>query len=319
MSSMILLGYAAMAATIGAAALRRSRWPQLSPGLGVLAWQALSASVLLAALMAGAALMLPEVELTTDIARFLHACALALREQYSTPAGALLGTTGAGMVAVVAGRLSWYTAHELLVTRDSRERRWSTLEVVARRDEELGVLVLDHAVPCAYCLPGRRREIVLTSGALDVLDTEELSAVLAHEQAHLRGRHHLALAAARSVHRAFPAVPLFRWAVRDIAELLEMLADDAASRRSDRMVVAAALVRLAEGLAPEGALGATDVGALTRVHRLTTSAPPLGRLHGTAVVLLSSLLVLLPLLVAAAPAIAQVQAEHCPVGMLTPL
>ncbi|HYN64573.1 MAG TPA: M56 family metallopeptidase, partial [Candidatus Limnocylindrales bacterium] len=256
MRALILLGYALFAATAGARTLRRCNWPHVTPRLGVLAWQALSGSVLLATLLAGAALSLPEVEAGRDLASLLHACALALRAQYATPAGALLSAAGVGLIVTVLGRLAWCLCRELLVARHARQVRLDALRLVAQRDERLGFLVLEHTVPSAYCLPGRRREVVLTSGALQVLDAEELTAVLAHEEAHLRGNHHLVIAAARGLRRAFPFVPLFRWAAQDVAELLEMLADDEASRRSGRLVVATALVRLAEGKVPAGALGA---------------------------------------------------------------
>ncbi len=52
-------------------------------------------------------------------------------------------------------------------------------------------VVLDDPRPAAYCVPGRPGTIVLTSGALAVLDPAQLAAVLAHERAHLAGRHHL--------------------------------------------------------------------------------------------------------------------------------
>ena len=45
-------------------------------------------------------------------------------------------------------------------------------------------------------------------------------AVLAHEQAHLRGRHHLVLAAGRILRRAFPWVPAFRWAYEEVTRLV---------------------------------------------------------------------------------------------------
>lgn len=318
MTALILLGYALFAATAGARTLRRSSWPHVTPRLGVLAWQALSGSLLLATVLAGAALSLPEVEASRDLASLMHACALALRAQYSTASGALLSATGVGLIVAVLGRLAWSLCRELLGARRARQVRLDALGVVAQRDELLGVLVLEHAVPSAYCLPGPRREIVLTSGALQVLDAEELTAVLAHEEAHLRGRHHLVIAAARGLRRAFPFVPLFRWAVQDVAELLEMLADDEASRRSDRLVVATALVRLAEGRVPAGALGARGVGALARVRRLTAGARRLGALRGAAVVICSASLLVLPVLVAASPALAQVQAEHCPGGAPAP-
>lgn len=85
--------------------------------------------------------------------------------------------------------------------------------------------VIDHAVPAAYCLPGRGRRIVLTSAALTALSDDELNAVLAHERAHLSGRHHLVVAFADGLSRAFPNVPLFRRAQEQVGRLVEMLAE----------------------------------------------------------------------------------------------
>lgn len=64
--------------------------------------------------------------------------------------------------------------------------------------------VLAATRPAAYCLPGRPPTIVLTTGALAVLDPEQLTAVLAHERAHLAGRHHLLLAVTRSLAAVAP-------------------------------------------------------------------------------------------------------------------
>ncbi len=57
--------------------------------------------------------------------------------------------------------------------------------------------------------------------------------------------------------------------------LTEMVADDAATRIVDRMTVATALVRLAEGSTPAGALGAGGSTALMRVRRLADPTVPL--------------------------------------------
>lgn len=59
--------------------------------------------------------------------------------------------------------------------------------------------VLDATQPAVYCVPGRSATIVLTTGALAVLGPDQLTAVLAHERAHLAGRHHLLLAVTRSL------------------------------------------------------------------------------------------------------------------------
>ena len=67
------------------------------------------------------------------------------------------------------------------------------------------VRVLDHEVPLAYCLPGRRTSrVVVSAGTLGLLAGDEVDAVLAHERAHLRARHDLVLEAFDVLHRAFP-------------------------------------------------------------------------------------------------------------------
>ena len=57
--------------------------------------------------------------------------------------------------------------------------------------------VLDDAGPDAYALPGRPGAIVVTTGMLRALDPAEREVLLAHERAHLAGRHHLFLPPSR--------------------------------------------------------------------------------------------------------------------------
>ena len=84
--------------------------------------------------------------------------------------------------------------------------------------------VLDATQPAVYCVPGRPATIVLTTGALAVLGPDQLTAVLAHERAHLAGRHHLLLAVTRSLAAVAPVVPLFARGTGAVARLAEMCA-----------------------------------------------------------------------------------------------
>ena len=90
---------------------------------------------------------------------------------------------------------------------------------------------MEHPAAVAYCLPGRVGTIVLTTAALAALDDAELAAVLAHERAHLRGRHHLVLAAASALAQTLPFLPGLCTAQTELARLLEMIADDKAADR----------------------------------------------------------------------------------------
>ncbi len=136
-------------------------------------------------------------------------------------------------------------------------------------------LVLDAREPVAYCLPGRPATIVLTTGALAVLDAQQLCAVLAHERAHIAGRHHLLTALTRGLGAVFSAVPLFTAGPRQVAQLAEMCADDTAARSVGRGPLVAALLAMGTGApVPMRALGATNHATLARVERLTA---PSGR------------------------------------------
>ena len=180
---------------------------------------------------------------------------------------------GFAVAGGVLARLAYCVA---AVARDERRRRRTHAEavrIVGRRDPALGATIVDSDVPAVYCVAGRPHTIVVTSGARDVLPAEQLRAALAHERAHLAGRHHLVLVLARAVARAFPAVVFFDLAARETARLVEVLADDAAARRHGRRTVAEALLRLACGRIPAAALGAGGAGVLPRVQRLLVPAP----------------------------------------------
>ncbi len=153
--------------------------------------------------------------------------------------------------------------------------------------------VLDATQPAAYCLPGRPPTIVVTTGALAVLEPGQLTAVLAHERAHLAGRHHLLLAVTRSLAAVAPFVPLFARGADQVARLAEMRADDAAARRGGvqgRRTLLTALLAMGAGAtapvpaspvapspAPASWLPATGGVIATRVRRLADPPAP-GRL-----------------------------------------
>ena len=132
---------------------------------------------------------------------------------------------------------------------------------------------------------------MLTTGALAVLGPDQLTAVLAHERAHLAGRHHLLLAVTRSLAAVAPAVPLFARGTSAVARLAEMRADDVAARRAGgnqgRRTLLTALLAMATGLAAGPAPAAWLPGAggvvAARVRRLADPPPPARWLcHGLA-------------------------------------
>jgi Zn-dependent protease with chaperone function len=88
----------------------------------------------------------------------------------------------------------------------------------------------------AYALPGRPGRIVVSDLLFDHLDADSRTALIAHEQAHLSGRHYLFAAAARL---AAAANPMLLPVARSVEYTLERWADEhAAAVTGDRGLVA---------------------------------------------------------------------------------
>lgn len=133
--------------------------------------------------------------------------------------------------------------------------------------------VVDDDVPLAFALPGKPGRIVVSRGMLCCLDGDGRQALLAHERAHLRGRHHVF----QSLWRLTAALnPLLRPVAGAGDFVLERWADEeAAERIGDRTVVAHAVGRAAlasAGAVRPAALAVTGGAVPQRVRALL--APP---------------------------------------------
>ena len=199
-----LLAYAVVMAAGGNRWLPRASWPLRAPRIGIVAWQAATLSVAASAVAAGLILAVPCIRLSGDPA-VLRACLALMREQYAGLEGAAVGVAGGVLALGVLGRIGWCTVAAMTAARRCRARHDDALALIARPAPVPGVRIIDDDRPAVYCVPGRRR-IVVTTGALRCLDSSQLDAVLAHERAHLSGRHHLVLTLSAALTSAFPAV-----------------------------------------------------------------------------------------------------------------
>jgi hypothetical protein len=200
-------------------------------------------------------------------------------------------------------RAAGCVACELHRGRRARREHAALVAATGHPGDELGVAIVDHDVPAVYCLPCGRYQIVVSAGALAAaLTPEQLGAVLAHERAHLRRRHHMILALATSLSRAFPRVPLLSQAPPQLAVLAEMAADGAAARYHRRDDLAAALVVLARTGAQRATLAASGPEAIVRLQRLLAPQQPragLATLTVIAGLIPPAVIACLPLIVAA--------------------
>ncbi|MFF2806285.1 M56 family metallopeptidase [Streptomyces sp. NPDC058000] len=256
--------------------LARSRWAQEAPRTAVAGWLALTAAFVLGIAGFAVQLLLP-YESSHALSNGVTGCLPWVAERCQLPAvGVLLDLSSQEYLAVGAGAAALALpaaalGHGLWRARRARGRHSATLRLVGRPDPALRAVVIDHATPAVYCLPGRDARVVVSSGAQGALTPSQLAAVLAHERAHIAGRHHVLVTAAETFGRLFRRLPLARLVRGEVPLLLEMAADDRALRRHARDALATALYAMASGQqAPPAAFAAGGPSAVLRMRRILT-------------------------------------------------
>ena len=261
--------------------LAGARWPDRAPAAAVLLWQAITLAGVLCAL--GVVLAGPE-ELVRAAGSGRRVAAAAL-------------IAALAVAALIVIRLLVSLAGVMWRSRARRARHRLLVDLLVRAEKRAGLdleglRVLDGAQPLAYCVAGRSPRVVLTGGALDVLDDAQVAAVIAHEQAHLRHRHELVRESFTAFYRAVPRPLRSRAPLDAVRLLLEMVADDAAASRLGPEAVRGALAKLSD----EG----EGEDRRRRLDRLAAPRPTSTRLT-VAVVVAAVALLVLPTVVVVVP------------------
>lgn len=267
--------------TAAAPRLAGAAWPLRAPSAALVLWQACG--------LVGGLLAL-EVAATVALAPLGRTYGTALRA-LPAPLPWWAWLAAVAFAGVLLRLLSVLASSTVRTVRD-RHRHRVLVDLLATRNPLLrGTHVLAHDVPVAYCLPGLRPRVVVSSGVLAALDEAELRAVLDHELAHVTARHDLVVLPFVALGATFPRLAAVRAAREQVALLVELLADDRAARRHDGRVLARALCKVGAGQAPAGGLGIGGSGVLVRAERLLSPPPPLP-LPGVLAVLGTAVLVL---------------------------
>lgn len=199
----------------------------VSPATGA---RVLTAAVVLAAASVTSALVLVTMAASSE----LHTVSDALgwcRALYPGDHGAApwAGAVSASLLGAAAYRAVRY-----------RRRVRGELAPFAGID---GIEVIASDDPIAFAVPGRPGGVVIGSALLCTLEPNERSAVLAHENAHLRLRHHRYVHTVELCAAAYPfLIPL----ARHVRFATERWADEAAAEEvGSRRTVARAIARVA--------------------------------------------------------------------------
>lgn len=270
-----LIVYAAAVSWLSPVILTKAEVPY--PRLAVTGWLAAVSTVIAAWVSALTILMVGAVHaLVTSTALTFCVETLGVTDAVQLPTSMATATT-VGLLTLTTA-VAVYTGRRVLVTalriRRSNHDHAEAVTILGRRTQHHGVLSIDADKAAVYCVSaGRKTAIVATTGALKLLDSHGLAAVLAHERAHLRGHHHIVVGTLNALAAALPRLPLMRDAAQYVPTLLEMCADDAAVRAHGRTALVTSLVLLSTGhRLPAGALAAAGTAVLTRVLRLTRPA-----------------------------------------------
>jgi len=243
-----------------------------TPLLGVAAWLTAMASVLVSWVVATTSAIVDVAHHRVHPGAAIAACLTTLRGLAAGNAGTalqigLFAVISVGAAAIAAS--AWRLLRTLVRMRSRTYRHARAVHVVGRRVDGLDAVVIDSAEPAAYCVPGRPHAVVVTSAALAALSERELAAILAHERAHIRGRHPQIVAVVRGLAATFPKLSLMAQGAQHISRLLEMHADDAAAEQHGRASLLGGLLALTGSMpVTSGALGATGVAVLARAERL---------------------------------------------------
>jgi Zn-dependent protease with chaperone function len=276
MITLLLVGFAATLAAGAPRLLVAARWAYRSPRLAILAWHAIAYAAL-AALTTSAVVALMHWTRGHELACTVwQVCLDALRGAHGRIAQ-LLAAAGLVVLATLLARLVIAWQQVIAAGTRARRRHLDLLRLTATTHPDLDAIVLPGPDPAAYLVPGRDPHVVITSGALGRLSPAEVAAVLAHERAHATGRHDRLRAAVQLLHRAFPGIPVFAHATRQVDRLIELCADEVAVRQHGALSLARALVAMAVPAPAPGALHAAGGDAAERLRRLLDPPAPLAR------------------------------------------
>ncbi|MFM9371023.1 M56 family metallopeptidase [Streptomyces sp. Da 82-17] len=300
--ALLMLG--ALTAVVGPRLLARSEWPEREPVVALWVWQCVVAAVLLCCalsmtLSAAAAWQAVRGQLFAHAPQgVVEAYALSAAGPWAAATAVTLALGGAWSAAMLSRE----------VFRARARRRARRAELLVRSPllpgEEPGtdrLVVLEGERPDAWWLPGAAPQLVITTAALRRLKGRQLDAVLAHEQGHAQARHDWLLHSSAALANGFPQVRVFAAFRDEMHRLVELAADDVASRRFGRLTIALALVELNEHRGVFGPCPATTAEVPQRVHRLLAPLPRLTAGRRLSLTATAALVPVIPVLVTFVP------------------
>lgn len=255
--------------------LRHVESSRLEPSAALSCWWSVVGGVVGAVMVAFVLLVLPDRAGASPLGKLADVCISALGHARNPRLEDVLALGTAAVLCVVLVRVLYLGVRASLRRKRHVRGHLDLLGQFGRSDAQ--ILWVPHDTPLAFSIAGRRPVIVATSALDTDLPVESVRAVLAHERAHLVGRHHFQIALADALSAAMPGVPLFAHAPRAVRRLVEFTADAAAARLHGNDAVVVALGVMGHQASPPGGLSMSGDDLDARLRRLRRPLRPVGR------------------------------------------
>jgi Zn-dependent protease with chaperone function len=243
---------------------------RVGPGTALVWWLLTTAGVVAGTIAGVLLLVLPGHGPAAAILAALHDCWAAAGHGGLPALDPITGGVAAVVALAAAARLASAAAGRRRHRNVLHRRHLVALRLSGSADgRPLPTLWLPQDEPVAYSLGGRRGLIVASTGLKDRLSERELRAVLAHERAHVRGRHHLLTACAEVLGRTLGFVPLMRELPGAVKLLVELAADRTAAAQCGSEPLRSALVSIRAVEGPRRSLAMAGGDTAIRLQRLT--------------------------------------------------
>ncbi|MFE9692318.1 M56 family metallopeptidase [Micromonospora sp. NPDC005806] len=272
--ALALIAGAVVAAWWGPAALRFCFRHVADPVAVLLGWLGLLIAVTATFGLAVALLLAPGAAHDWALHDLARLCLHWVHPSRPPALDEVLGATGALLILTA---LTKFAASCVRRARTAYRARRAHADLLTLSGEtaapgDSAVLWIPHPTPMAYSLAGAGGMTVLASCTRD-LPADQLAAVLSHERAHLRERHHLLVSAVEGLASAVPWLPLTREAPAAVRLLIELRADAAAVRECGQAAVRGALLSFAGAPHPPSALSMAGGDVGIRLQRLQSRTP----------------------------------------------
>ncbi|MEU5941068.1 M56 family metallopeptidase [Micromonospora sp. NPDC047548] len=258
----------------GPVALRLCFHRVADPLAVLLGWLCLPFAVLATFGAAVAVLLAPSVAHDVALRELAQFCWHWARPSRVPALDEALGMAGALTMLVVLARFAVGCGRRARTARRTRRVHADLMTLSGLPPDSGGVPVLwiPHPTPLAYSVGGSGGVTVVATSARD-LPSDQLAAVLSHERAHLRERHHLLVSVVEGLAAAMPWLPLTREAPSAVRLLVELRADAAAVRECGQSAVRAALLAFAGAPHPPSTLSMAGAETAIRLRRLQEPLP----------------------------------------------